>query len=125
MEQKAILIDYRSQLKDCEESENVHAVLLCARRQWEAVGGTAKVYFDAGGGVAHLVVTDVPANLRILIRETTYQGPEISYIKQEVTPGEVLAMKEELIECISGPDISDIEVEALYEILASKEVSSG
>ena len=30
----------------------------------------------------------------------------------------IQAMKEELIECIGGPDIDDAEVEALYELLA-------
>lgn len=32
----------------------------------------------------------------------------------------IQAMKEELIECIDGPDIGDAEVEALYETLAGK-----
>lgn len=123
MKQKAVLVDYRAQFKDCGEVEYVRGTLLDAQKQWEAVGGIVTVYFNPGEGVAHLIVSDVTPEIIALVHETSDQCPDISYVK-EAQPI-IQAMKEELIECIGGPDIDDTEVEALYEILAgNKEVQN-
>ena len=95
-------------------------MLAFAKQQWEAVGGKVKAHIDIDENKAYLVVQEVPFAIVALVREAVDLGPEISRIPDEgTTPGRILAMKEELIECINGPDISDAEVEVLYEILAS------
>lgn len=125
MKQKPMLIDYRSQLKDCEKSSDVLDGLQSMKKQWRALHGVVELHFDAGGGVAHLIVTNVSPELMALVHEAADQSPDVYYVTdKEITPGRTLAMKEELIECISGPDISDAEVETLYEILAGKEKSN-
>lgn len=125
--QKAVFVDYRTQLKECEGSEAILAILQLAKEQWEAVGGTVETWCNADESMAHLIVSGVTPEIVALVHETSDQCPDISYVTRgedetdEASQAKQLiiqTMKEELIECIGGPDIEDTEVEALYEILA-------
>ena len=117
MTQKVICIDYCDQLKNCEDEHEIHVLLLAAGALWEAVGGTVDIFWRPNKRVAHLKVNGVSPEIVDLVHETAAQAPDISYVTVN-KPAHIQAMKEELIECIGGPDISDAEVEALYEILA-------